>query len=175
MAEKSMPSDSAWAELREAQTMALKQIANSGQAVAIDLGEANDIHPRNKQEVGGRLARLALAGAYEISVASKSARFDSVKFAQNMAIVKIKNVNGGLQTWEGKPATGFALAGADQKWHWARAEIIGGDQIKVHSTEVERPVAVRYAWADNPVCNVYDTAGLPLTPFRTDDWEPYKK
>lgn len=174
MAEKPEPSESAWAELREAQSMTLDRVPYSGQAVAIDLGEANDIHPRNKQEVAHRLARLALAGTYDIQVASHSPRIKSVQFTEAVASVKFKNVNGGLQSWEGKPVTGFALAGLDKKWHWADAEIVGDDEIKVHSQQVGRPVAVRYAWADNPLCNVYDMAGLPLTPFRTDDWPPPK-
>jgi sialate O-acetylesterase len=177
MEEKSEPQESAWAELREAQTMTLDKLPNTGQAVIIDLGEGADIHPRRKLDVGLRLARLALANEYGKSVASKSPRYDSMEKQDKKIVVKFKDVGGGLHCVDSKDVQGFAIAGPDKKFVWARAKILepkeGGkaDTIEVYSKEVDDPVAVRYAWADNPVCNLYSDKLLPVTPFRTDDWK----
>jgi sialate O-acetylesterase len=84
--------------------------------------------------------------------------------------VKFKDVGGGLRTVDAAEVQGFAIAGEDRKWVWATAEIVAPDQVAVSSKDVAKPVAVRYAWADNPVCNLYNQAGLPVTPFRSDDW-----
>jgi sialate O-acetylesterase len=85
-------------------------------------------------------------------------------------LIRFGGVNGKLRTTDGKPVVGFAIAGSDRKWVWADAQIVGNDEVKVHSDAVRDPAAVRYGWADNPVVNLYDTVGLPVTPFRTDDW-----
>jgi sialate O-acetylesterase len=167
---KSEPAESDWAELREAQTMAQDCLPNTGEAVIIDIGEAADIHPRNKQEVGNRLARLALAQDYGIQVASRSPRYESLQVEEGKAVLSFKETGGGLRTVDHGEVLGFAIAGADQQWHPAQAKLRDGKTIEVWSEAVTEPVAVRYAWADNPVCNVYTTDGLPLTPFRTDDW-----
>ncbi len=164
------PGESAWAELREAQTMTVEKLPNTGQAVIIDLGEANDIHPRNKQDVARRLARLALNKTYNQELAHESPRFSSLENQGSKLVVRFKDVDGKLRTPEGKPVAGFAIAGADRKWVWAAAEIVGDAEVAVHSDSVPEPAAVRYAWADNPICNLYDSAGLPATPFRSDDW-----
>jgi sialate O-acetylesterase len=170
MAEKPEPGDSAWAELREAQTMTQDQLPNTGQAVIIDIGEGADIHPMNKVEVGRRLARWALARDYGKKVEYQSPRYESMDTKGDKILLKFKDVGGGLRTVDDAVAKGFSIAGDDKKWHWADAKIVKPDRIEVSSKEVKSPVAVRYAWADNPVCNVYNTTLLPLTPFRTDDW-----
>ncbi len=170
MPEQNQPGDSAWAELREAQTMTLEKAPNTGQAVIIDLGEANDIHPRNKQAVGRRLARLALAKTFGRKIANDSPRYKSMYKQGHTILIRLDHVSGRLRTVDDKPVAGFAIAGSDRKWVWADAKIVGDGEIEVHSDAVRDPFAVRYAWADNPVCNLIDTAGLPVTPFRTDQW-----
>lgn len=175
MEEKAEPGDSSWAELREAQTLTQDKLPNTGQAVIIDLGEGADIHPMKKLEVGRRLARLALARDYGKQVVADSPRYDSMEKKGNKVVVKFKNVGGRLRNIDDKNAKGFAIAGADKKWHWAEASITGPDTIEVWSDDVKEPVAVRYAWADNPVCNVFNDSLLPLTPFRTDDWDGVTK
>jgi sialate O-acetylesterase len=170
LAQQGEPTESAWAELREAQTMTQDRLPNTGQAVIIDIGEAADIHPRNKLEVGRRLARWALARDYGRDIVCQSPRYDSMEVKDGTAIVKFKDVGGRLRTIDAAEVQGFAIAGEDRKWVWAKARIVAPDQVSVSSKEVSAPVAVRYAWADNPVCNLYNQVGLPVTPFRTDDW-----
>jgi sialate O-acetylesterase len=170
MAERPEPSESGWAELREAQTMTLDRLPQTGQAVIIDLGDAADIHPRNKLDVAKRLARLALARDYDRDLVAQSPRYDSMKIDGGKILVRFKDVDQELVPRDGQEVRGFTIAGADRKWHNARAEIVDKDWVAVHSQAVKEPVAVRYAWADNPVCNLYSTAGLPVTPFRSDDW-----
>jgi sialate O-acetylesterase len=169
-AEKPEPGDSAWAELREAQTLSLATVPNSGQAVIDDLGEANDIHPRKKHDVGLRLARWALAKDYGVKVAYQSPTYSSMETQGNKIIVTLKEVGPGLKPLDVAEIKGFAIAGEDKKWHWAQAKLNGQDKIEVTCPDVPAPVAVRYAWADNPICNLYSTNGLPVTPFRTDTW-----
>jgi sialate O-acetylesterase len=170
MAERAEPAESGWAELREAQTMTQDRLPNTGQAVIIDLGEGADIHPRNKLEVARRLARWALARDYGRDIVCQSPRYESLETSGNTITVKFEDVDGGLRTVDTQEVRGFAIAGEDKKWVWAEAEIVAPDAVAVSSKEVEKPVAVRYAWADNPVCNLYNQVGLPVTPFRTDDW-----
>lgn len=162
------PSESAWAELREAQSMALS-LPKTGMAVAIDIGEADDIHPKNKQEVGRRLALAALAIAYGKDVVYSGPLYESMSIEGNRIRLRFKHVDGGLVAKDGEGLKGFAIAGEDRKFVWAEARI-EGDTVVVSSPQVPNPVAVRYAWADNPVCNLYNRAGLPASPFRTDDW-----
>tara|TARA_R110002096_G_scaffold16106_10_gene55000 strand:- start:9506 stop:11062 length:1557 start_codon:yes stop_codon:yes gene_type:complete len=169
MNEQPAPTASAWAELREAQTMTLS-LPNTGQAVICDLGEAHDIHPKDKQNVAKRLARHALAKDYGIEIVAESPRYASHKVQGNKVIVEIDHFGAGLDTFDVRTPHGFAIAGEDQQFVWADAKIVGNN-IEVSSPEITAPVAVRYAWADNPVANVQNRAGLPLTPFRTDDWE----
>lgn len=164
---KPEPSESAWAELREAQLMAL-ELPNTGMAVAIDIGEANDIHPRNKQDVGKRLALVARAIVYGEKITYSGPIYDRMKIEGNCIRIWFKHVNGGLVA-KGGELKGFAIAGPNRKFVWATAKI-EGDTVVVSSPQVPNPVAVRYAWADNPVCNLYNKAGLPASPFRTDDW-----
>jgi len=171
MDQKPEPGDSAWAELREAQTMTLDRLPNTGQAVIIDIGEAADIHPRNKLEVAKRLARWALARDYGRDVVCQSPRYESHERDGNAIVLKFKDVGEGLRTVDAREVQGFAIAREDHQWVWAEAKITAPDTVTVSSKEVAEPVAVRYAWADNPVCNLYNKAGLPVTPFRTDDWK----
>lgn len=161
------PGDSAWAELREAQSMTLA-LPNTGQAVIIDIGEAKDIHPKNKQDVGKRLALNALAKDYGKRVEYSGPKYKSMKIDGNSVTLSFDHAKG-LTAKGGEKLTGFAVAGADQKFVWADAKI-KGKRVIVSAPGVDKPVAVRYAWADNPVCNLYNAAGLPASPFRTDDW-----
>lgn len=164
------PGDSSWAELREAQTMTMSKLPNTGEAVIIDLGEADDIHPRNKQGVAKRLARWALANQYGIDIRFRSPTYDSVSFDGGKATLTFAHVGGQLDTFDVREPIGFTVAGADQKFVPATAKILDAKTIEVWSDAVAEPVAVRYAWADNPVHNVQSVEGLPMTPFRTDDW-----
>ena len=169
--EKNEPAESSWAELREAQTMTMNRLSNTGEAVIIDLGEGRDIHPRNKQDVAKRLARWALARDYGLSnLEYHSPQYKSMEKQAGKIVLSFDHVGGGLYTFDVAKPVGFAIAGSDKKFVWADAKLVGNDKIEVSSDKVADPAAVRYAWADNPVCNVYSKAGLPLTPFRTDDW-----
>jgi sialate O-acetylesterase len=164
------PAESDWAELREAQTMTMSKLPHTGEAVIIDIGEGKDIHPKNKVDVGRRLARWALANEYSVSVPFHSPQYKSMEKQGNKIVLTFDHVAGGWRPFDvGKPV-GFAIAGADKKFVWADAKILEDGRIEVSSANVADPAAVRYAWADNPVCNMFSGAGLPLTPFRTDDW-----
>ncbi|NOX65211.1 MAG: 9-O-acetylesterase [Chlorobi bacterium] len=166
---KPQPADDAWAELREAQTMAL-ELPNTGMAVTIDIGEAKDIHPKNKQEVGRRLALNALAKTYGKDIPYSGPMYKTMKIDGDKIRLKFTNADGGLKIKDGKQLKGFAIAGSDKKFVWANANI-KGDEVIVWSSKIKNPVAVRYAWAANPVCNLYNGADLPASPFRTDDWK----
>ena len=169
-AEKSEPADSDWAELREAQTMTMGKLPNTGEAVIIDLGEAVDIHPKNKLDVGKRLARWALAKDYGVKVVHRSPQYKSMEIKGNKAILTFDHVGGGLDLFDVNTPIGFTIAGADKKFVNASAKIVAGNKIEVWSDAVAKPASVRYGWADNPILNVQNKEGLPLTPFRTDDW-----
>lgn len=170
MAEKPEPGESAWAELRESQTKT-QALPNSGQAVIIDLGEGKDIHPKNKHDVAARLVRLALAKDYGIQVPFHSPEFKSVAFNGNKAVVTLDLFGSELRPFDVAEAIGFTVCGEDKVWHNAKGRITGKDQVEVSCDQVAKPIAVRYAWADNPVCNLASKDGLPLTPFRTDTFE----
>ncbi|MDT7893779.1 MAG: hypothetical protein LASZOEIN_002094 [Candidatus Fervidibacter sp.] len=165
---KPEPTESAWAELREAQLLTLKTVPKTGMAVAIDIGEANDIHPRNKQDVGKRLALAALAIAYGQKIVYSGPIYRSMRIEGNKIRIFFDHVGSGLVA-KGEKLTGFAIAGEDRKFVWANAKI-EGNTVVVWSEQVPKPVAVRYGWADNPDCNLYNKEGLPASPFRTDDW-----
>ncbi|QDU59866.1 hypothetical protein Pan216_06990 [Planctomycetes bacterium Pan216] len=169
--EKAEPDESDWAELREAQTMTAEKLPNTGQAVIVDLGEGKDIHPRDKQGVGNRLARLALARDYGKKVAHQSPTYKSMeKKGNGHVVVTLEHTGGGLKPFDVREVLGFTIAGSDRKFVNANAKVVGPDKVEVWSDQVKDPVAVRYAWADNPICNLYSNQGLPVTPFRTDDW-----
>jgi sialate O-acetylesterase len=162
------PGESEWAELREAQTMTLRE-QQTGMAVIIDIGDPNDIHPRNKLDVGRRLAAWSLAETYHEKVQPSGPLFGSYVVEGDKVRVKFKHVAGGLKTLDGGPLKGFAIAGEDHRFAWAEARI-DGNEVVIWSKDVTKPVAVRYAWADNPICNLYNSVDLPASPFRTDDW-----
>jgi sialate O-acetylesterase len=174
MGEKPEPADSAWAELREAQTMTMKALPNTGEAVIIDIGEGKDIHPKNKQDVAKRLARWALAETYKRpGITARSPLYKGMEKQGAKIVLSFDNVAsnaGGWRPFDVAEPQGFTIAGADKKFVAAKASILPDGRIEVTSATVTDPVAVRYAWADNPVCNMYSAAGLPLTPFRTDDF-----
>ena len=167
-------------------------VDKAGLACIIDLGEAEDVHPVRKKEVGDRLALLALANDYGHKVVSSGPKFESYRIGHGNIRIRFSSVADGLvaissgsyaearygtdameydivKRAERGEVTGFQIAGADRGWHWASA-VIAGDEVIVSSPEVDHPVAVRYGWADNPVCNLFNSAGLPARPFRTDDW-----
>lgn len=169
-AEETEPAESDWAELREAQTMAMDTVPNSGQAVIIDIGEGKDIHPMNKVDVGRRLARWALAREYGFPIDYQSPRYKSMTVEGNKAVLSFDHAARGWRPFDVNQPVGFTIAGEDKKFHKGTAAIRKDGTIEVSSPDVPVPVAVRYAWADNPVCNMYSVAGLPLTPFRTDSW-----
>ena len=160
-----------WAELREAQYLTTKAVPNAQVALAIDIGEANDVHPRNKQEVGRRLALDALATVYGKAVEYSGPTFRGMEVHANSIRLSFDHVGDGLVTQDGGKLEGFAIASKDGKFEWADA-VIDGDGVVVSSTEVDLPVAVRYAWANNPACNLANKAGLPAVPFRTDPPQP---
>lgn len=167
MTKDAEPKDSGWAELREAQTMTLAA-PNTGMAVIIDIGEEKDIHPKNKQDVGKRLAQWALNKDYgKTDVEVSGPLYDSMKVEGDS--IRIKFIHSAGLEAKGDKLTGFAIAGGDKKFVWADAKI-DGDSVVVKSDQVTKPVAVRYAWGNNPTCNLYNKADLPASPFRTDDW-----
>lgn len=174
MAEKPEPGESAWAELRDAQLHALRSVPRTGMAVIIDIGEAKDIHPRNKIEVGKRLARWALKQSYGKDLVESGPLYRAQRKDGDRMVIEFDHLGGGLVAGAepplgAPPLKGFAIAGADRQWVWADARI-EEDRVVVSSPRVKDPAAVRYAWADNPVANLYNREGLPASPFRTDDW-----
>ena len=169
-AEKPEPAESDWAELREAQTMTMARLPNTGEAVIIDIGEGKDIHPQNKLEVGKRLARWALAKDYGVQIAFHSPQYKSMEAAGDKLVLTFDFINNGWRPFDVPEPRGFTVAGEDKVFHNATAKILPDGKIEVSSPKVAKPVAARYAWADNPVVNLFDATGLPLTPFRTDDF-----
>ena len=164
------PQDHGWARLREAQVGALA-VANTGMAVAIDVGDADDIHPRDKQTVGRRLALAARKVAYGEDVVHSGPVYEGMEVAGGRVRVHFRHVGGGLVA-RGGAIRQFAIAGADRQFVWAEARV-EGETVVVWSDAVPAPVAVRYGWAQNPEgCNLYNREGLPASPFRTDDWPP---
>ena len=147
--------------------MTAESLPDCGLALAIDIGEANDIHPKNKQEVGRRLALDAEALTYgDKNVEWSGPWYDAMKIEDSNIRLTFRHLGGGLVAKNG-PLKGFAIAGADHDFKWADA-VISGDGVVVSAVGVPHPVAVRYAWGDNPICNLYNKAGLPAVPFRTD-------
>ncbi|MBN2455824.1 MAG: hypothetical protein JXB29_04685 [Sedimentisphaerales bacterium] len=162
------PTQSGWAELREAQLMTLS-LPNTAMAVAVDLGEADNIHPRRKQEVGRRLALAALGKVYGKDVVYSGPVYKSMEIKGNKIVLHFEHTGSGLVSKNGWPLKGFAIAGADRNFVWADADIVD-DTVEVTAESVTSPVAVRYAWADNPLCTLYNKEYLPASGFRTDDW-----
>jgi sialate O-acetylesterase len=166
------PSAPAWALQRESMEAALA-LPNTGQAITIDVGEEGDIHPRNKQDVGTRLARVALATVYHRQVPASGPRFRSATARGDTMVVAFDDVGSGLTTHaaDRRRVGAFALAGADHGFVWASARIVGGGVVQVWSDQVHAPVAVRYAWSNAPSGPLlYNREGLPAAPFRSDRW-----
>ncbi len=162
------PGDSYLAELREAQAITARTVPNCGLAVTIDIGGQN-IHPTNKQDVGKRLGLWALAKVYGKDVTFSGPEYERMAVESSAIRITFKHTAGGLAVKGADAIKGFAIAGDDRKFVWADATI-DGDSVIVRSPQVTHPVAVRYAWSNNPECNLYNRADLPAIPFRTDDW-----
>jgi len=155
--------------VREAQATVLS-LPNTGMAVATDIGEAKNVHPKNKQDVGDRLARIALANVYGRQIEFSGPQYESMKIEDGAIRVKFSHLGGGLVAKNGAPLNWFAIADADEKFVPADAKI-DGDTVIVSSAEISAPVAVRYAWVNFPDgCNLFNAAGLPAAQFRTDNW-----
>jgi sialate O-acetylesterase len=167
---RNSPSESNWALLREAQLKALSLPA-TGMAVAIELGEWNDIHPLRKKEVGRRLALAAQRTAYnDNEVVSSGPMWHSMEVVGSEVILKFSEVGSGLKARGGGELEGFSISGKDRSFVWANARI-ENDRVVVWSNKAQNPAAVRYAWADNPEkANLVNAEGLPASPFRTDKW-----
>ncbi len=191
MAVSNEPTDTGWARLREAQLETMKKVPNTGMAVITDLGDEVDIHPTPKQPVGERLSLIARGMVYGQEIEYYGPIFKEMKVEGNKAVLSFSHVGNGLEArnlvlterndgkrthkeWrikEGSPSglTGFTVCGEDKVFHNAKAEIVG-DKVVVTCDAVAKPVAVRYGWANHPVCNLYNKEGLPASPFRTDDY-----
>ncbi len=168
MKRSSKPADESWSELREAQAQTARKIPHTALAVTIDTGDADDIHPIDKRPVGERLALLALASHYKKSVIAHGPELTRVEVLPGALRLHFTHTDGGLELRENlSPA--FALAGEDRRWFWATAKV-DGETLLVSSADVPHPVAVRYAWQSNPPATLFNGAGLPAAPFRTDDW-----
>ena len=158
-----------WPRVRESMMKTL-ELPKTGMAITIDLGDAKDIHPKNKQDVGKRLSFWALGTVYGKNVAAISGPLPAgSSISGNAFTVSFKHTNGGLKSMQGGALTGFQIAGEDKQWKTAEAKIIG-ETVVVSSAEVAQPAAVRYAWKDWPEYSLANGAGLPASPFRTDDW-----
>ena len=165
---KPEPSDDVWAELREAQLKTLS-VPNTGMAVTIDIGNASDIHPKNKQDVGKRLALIAENKVYQIPVECSGPMFKEIKINNNQIQVFFDHADS-LNTNGDNTLKGFEIAGENKNFYWAEA-VIKNNTVVLSSNKVPNPVAVRYAWASNPICNLFNKYHLPASPFRTDQWK----
>ena len=163
------PMDSAWAELREAQLLTTKEVPYAAMAVITDVGHETDIHPKQKEPVGERLALAARALAYGDSVKWSGPEFDAMKVENGRAILRFRPRGGSLETPNGEELKGFTIAGEDRKFVNAKAKI-EGNTVVVWSETVIHPAAVRYGWANYPVVNLRNKEGLWASPFRTDTW-----
>lgn len=172
MKTKKMPSESSWALLREAQSLTLAQ-PNTGMATIIDIGETNNIHPENKQEVGRRLALLAQNMVYDIPIQAYGPMYKGFIKKEDAIIIHFSEIGSGLAIKGNNHLKGFSIAGSNQEFYWAKA-VIQGEQVKVTCEQVKNPEALRYNWADNPDGNLINKDGLPATPFRTDIWSVKK-
>lgn len=159
---------SGWVIVQE-QMLRTLAVPNTGMAVTIDVGEADDIHPKNKQDVGKRLALWALGTTYGKDLVYSGPLYRSASKHDGKTVVRFDHADGGLVAKGGGPLRGFAIAGPDREFVWAEARI-DGHTVVVSSPQVQEPAAVRYAWASNPQGNLCNQAGLPASPFRTDDW-----
>lgn len=168
---KPEPADEAWSHVREAQRRTALAWPRTGLIVTIDIGEARDIHPKNKLDVGKRMSRWALAEVYGRKLTKSGPTFREAKISGSKIVLTFDATGQGLRIRDGDKLDEFAVAGADHKWHWAEARIVGKDRVEVWSDDVPQPQAVRYAFNNNPKHpNLTNETGLPAAPFRTDDW-----
>jgi sialate O-acetylesterase len=176
------PNGDNWAFLREAQAIASEKVKNAGVAVITDAGDLGDIHPQRKEPAGARLAYMALANTYGQKIEFSGPKYKSMKVDGSKAVLSFDHVGDGLAVGQFAMAgadnvgndgkiVGFAVAGEDKVFHPATA-FIEGETVVITSDKVSKPVAVRYGWKNFPVCNLFNKAGLPASPFRTDDWTP---
>ncbi|MEO6393338.1 MAG: sialate O-acetylesterase [Pyrinomonadaceae bacterium] len=169
--QKPEPADEAWSHLREAQRQTALNTKNTGLIVTIDVGEARDIHPKNKVDVAARVTRWALADVYGHKLIRGGPTVRAVKVKQGKVVVTFDQVGAGLKIRDGDKLDEFAIAGPDGKWHWASARIAGKNRVEVWSPDVAQPAAVRYAFNSNPRHpNLTNETDVPATPFRTDIW-----
>lgn len=162
----------AWALLQDRMRRMLDSTPRTGMAVTNDIGDAKDIHPKNKKDPGERLARWALAKDYGRDLVWSGPLFKSSRPEKNGVWVTFDQAGDGLKSRDGGALKRFEIAGADKVWHWADATVEGRDRIRISSPKVPEPVAVRYAWAANPEgANLVNSEGLPASVFRTDDWD----
>ena len=167
---KNEPADEAWSHLREAQRRTFLNTKNTGLIVTIDIGEANDIHPKNKLDVGKRMASWALADVYGRKITKSGPMFKSAKIEGSKIILTFDEIGAGLKIRDGDKLDEFAIAGADKKFYWANAKIVGKNRVEVWSSSVTQPISVRYAFNNNPKHpNLTNESGLPASPFRTDN------
>lgn len=172
MAINEQPEESAWAELREAQVMAGDAIPNVGAACITDIGAAKDIHPKDKQNVAKRLARLAFVDVYGMdNITKQGPTYKSMEAKGDKVLIHFENYGSPLTTYYREALSGFAIAGADKQFVWANAKILNATTVEVSHPDVKEPKSVRYNWANNPQGTLYNNAYLPAYPFRTDDWK----
>jgi sialate O-acetylesterase len=163
--------DGDWPLLRESQYVVTTKVSNTGLAVTIDIGDADDIHPRDKKDVGYRLSLSALKIAYGENLVYSGPTYKSMKVENGKVIIEFDNIGSGLLA---KNKYGyinaFAVAGSDKIYHWAKV-YLDGNKVVVYSDDVKNPLSVRYAWANNPDdVNLFNKEMLPAVPFRTDQW-----
>jgi sialate O-acetylesterase len=149
--------------------LATKTLPKVGMAVITDVGEEKDIHPKKKEPVGARLALAARAIAYKQDIVYSGPLYKSMKVKDGQAVLSFEHTGSGLSV-KGGDLKGFAIAGEDKRFVWAKAEPQGGNKVVVSSPDVPKPVAVRYGWADYPIGNLWNNDGLPASPFRTDSF-----
>jgi sialate O-acetylesterase len=167
---KAEPEESPWSFIREAQRRTAMTTPNTGLIVTIDIGAANDIHPKNKLDVGRRMARWALKDVYGRRL-TNAPIFTKAAVKGSKVILTFNDVGAGLKIRDGDKLDEFAIAGNDKKWFWADAKIVGKNKVEVSSPSVPNPLAVRYAFNSNPKHpNLTNDSGLPVSPFRTDTW-----
>jgi len=169
-AAQTQPSEtSGWVLVQEGMRKTLDRVPGTGMAITVDIGEATDIHPRNKQDVGRRLSYWALGDVYGGDETTSGPLYLDQRIDGNHVLVEFNHTAKGLVAKDGE-LKGFAIAGKDRQFHWAKARV-EGKCVVVWSDQVASPVSVRYAWASNPDCNLFNSAGLPASPFRTDNWD----
>src|SRR6202140_5096774 len=169
--QKGEPADEAWSHVREAERRTALALRNVGLIVTIDIGEAHDIHPKNKLDVGKRMSLWALADVYGRKLIPSGPVFRSAKLNGERMVLTFDNVGSGLKIRDGDKLDDFAIAGPDHKWYWANAKITGKNRVEVWASSVPKPLAARYAFNNNPKHpNLTNETGLPASPFRTDDW-----